>query len=1073
MVSNRGHIRDIKSVNQPSAKAAFRSILLGSMMAAMQTPLFAGAPEFAARPVVSNVEADKPDVPATVHCGKMLVIPVVVNDSDGDPLSYSVSTDQPFLHARIRTGHPVMKMRVKSASDGAGAPIDGTMEFALFRADVPDTSDFIAGFAQAPYYENVLFHRVIKGFVLQGGDPAGTGSGASPYTLPHEFRSHLVYSGRGQLAMANSSGGYSQSFPSYGRSFQSTNAFGFPDGTTEYITARTTATNGSQFFITLGQPRHLDFKHTLFGQLLRGFEVMDKVANVPVNASDRPSVSVTMSELSVAPSATDAILLVSATSVGTGTVTVTATDPGGNSVQKTYAIAADEDLVNDPPIVAPIDPQVIRVGEAPAIRAVAEDLESDGISVRMPLQVRRTFTNGTPTTNDTIYAGFNRQNLGVVSRPTPGSWDVTVAVSGVNDPNISANPFDASRFQPIEIGVGDREIEATPVTLEARAGTGTGTVTLAKFRYGGAAASPSDLIATVNWGDGSTLQGSSGANPPIIVAPSATAPGMWEVRGSHTYVRAGVYPLHVTIDGPLGATRTAKGSAVVAAELAPFLAIGQSHSVRGAVFTGKPIALISDSTPGVSPADFAVTIDWGDGMRSGNGVTVRQLGTGRFGVFATRRYSDAENYSVMVHVTRAGFSTSAWSRLEMKGFSSARYRPPFPKANIAGQWVPSLLVGGRQVGGLPEKTIVGNQTSVRGFFFISNNGTKSAVSPKLRFYLSGDNKLITSGNGADTLLSMGPASRGTTQIPVKSLTPGSGGTIPIQTANGMNLTLQLPPGETGAGKFLIAHIDYQDPITDHMAVPKSVVFGPLPGINVTLPSNTSQLFVREGAAGSVGTTSTFTVVLDTLPTADVRIPLEVLNAAGTLDESQLSLSHTELVFTPQNGKVPQTVTVTAKDDAIRESDALALVRLRPASSADSRFAGMDADDVRVSIADNDQTGPRGILASRSSISLTEGGSVTFTVRPTSAPTQTATMAVEIVDANGNAVTGQATVNRTSISFTTGNGTTEQTITVTAVNDSVAEATANYTIRLKPLVSTDTNYSGVDPVDIPVTILDND
>jgi Tfp pilus assembly major pilin PilA len=83
------------------------------------------------------------------------------------------------------------------------------------------------------------------------------------------------------------------------------------------------------------------------------------------------------------------------------------------------------------------------------------------------------------------------------------------------------------------------------------------------------------------------------------------------------------------------------------------------------------------------------------------------------------------------------------------------------------------------------------------------------------------------------------------------------------------------------------------------------------------------------------------------------------------------------------------------------------------------------------------------------------------------------MAVEIVDANGNAVTGQATVNRTSISFTTGNGTTEQTITVTAVNDSVAEATANYTIRLKPLVSTDTNYSGVDPVDIPVTILDND
>ncbi len=1056
-----------------AAQLLFRPLLFGTVLAVGKFSLFAGAPEFAARPVVSNVAAENPDVPATVFCGKMLVIPIVASDPDGDALTYVVSTDQPFLNARIRTGHPVMKMRVQSTNDGNGGPIDGVMEFALFRADASDTADFIAGFAQSPYYENVLFHRVIKDFVLQGGDPAGTGSGAAPYTLPHEFKSHLIYSGRGQLAMANSSGGYAQSFPSYGRSFQSTNAFGFPDGTTEYITARTTATNGSQFFITLGQPRHLDFKHTLFGQLMRGFDVMNKVADVPVNASDKPAANVTMSQLSVAPSTTDAILLVSATSVGTGMITVTATDPDGNATQKTYAITAAADTVNNAPILAPIAPQVVRVGDTPRITAKAEDLEHDGISVRMPLQVRRVFTNGTPSTNETIYAGFSRSNLGAVSRISPGAWDFTVAASGINDPNISSSPFDASRFQPVEIGVGDRAIQTTPVTLEARAGVATGVVAIAKFRFGGAAVSPGDLIATVNWGDGSNLQSSSAANSPISIVPSATAPSMWEVLANHTYTRAGVYPLHVTIDGPLGATQLAKGSAVVAAELAPFIAVGQSHSIRGAVFGGKPIAVISDATPSVTAADFSAIVDWGDGQRTGEGTVIRQLAAGRYGVFATHRYRDAETYSVMVHIRRGEYSTAAWSKLEMGSFSSPRYRPPFAKANIASQWVPSLQVGGKQVSGLPQKTIVGNQTSIRGYFFLSNNGSKTAVAPKLRFYLSSDRTLSSSGENADTLLRLGPTTSKMTQLPLKSFPPGGSGTIPILSANGLNLTLQLPPNETGAGKFVIANVDYSDPITDHMAVPKTVVFGPLPGINVSLPSNLTSLFVREGVANAAGTTATFTVALDTAPTADVRVGLEMLNSSGTVDESQLSLSSAELLFTPLNAKAPQTITLAVKDDAIRESDAVYVVRVRPAISTDTRFAGMDAGDVRVTVADNDPAGPRGILASRASISLTEGSSVTFTVRPVSAPTQTATMAVEIVDANGNPATGQATLSRTSISFTSANGTNEQSITITAVNNAVLEDTAGFTIRLKPLVSTDTNYTGVDPADIPVTIIDND
>lgn len=1054
------------------AHFAFRSVLLGSILAFAQSGFSVGGPQFAARPLVSNVVADKPDVPATVFCGKSLVIPLVVNDLEGDAVSYSVTTDQPWLLARIRTGHPVMKMRVRSNNDGSGNSIDGTMEFALFRAETPDTAGFIAGFAQSPYYDNVLFHRVIKDFVLQGGDPAGTGSGASPYVLPHEFRPQFVYSGRGQLAMANSGGGYSfgaSTFTSYGRRFSTTNSFGIPDGSIEYITAKTAPTNGSQFFITLGQPRHLDFKHTLFGQLLRGFDIMDKVAAVPVGGADKPTVNVTMSELSVNPNSSDGILLVSATSVGSGNVVVTAKDSLGNTATKTYAIVAAKDAVNNAPILPPLEPVVTPIGVTPVVKTNAMDVEHDAISTRMPLEIRQTFNNNPQgNTTERIQATFNSGNLGAVARPTMGAWDVTVGVTGFNDPAIGSSPFsstDPSRYQLLEVGVGDKAIEATPVTLEARATVANTSVTLATFRHGslGAAA---DFIATVNWGDGSVVQ----ANATVV--PSVSKPGYWDVKGTHTYVRGGVYPLHVTIDGPLGSTRVAKGAAVVAADGVPLLAIGQTHKITGILFRDRLIAIIADATLGVKPGDFSASVDWGDGQRT-TGATIRQVGAGRFGVYATHKYADAETYSVMVKVTRAAFSANAWSTVEMSGFKSPRYLPPFDKANLTNQWSPSVVVNGQQISGLPTKKTTGSQTAISGYFFLLNGGSKTAKSPKLKFYLSTDENLVREGNGADTLLKVGPASSTMTQIPLKSLPPGAGGTLAIANANGVNLSVQFPKDETGAGKYLISDVVYSDPITDNLPVGKTVVFGPLSGLLVKLPGTQTSLLVREGAIGSPTTTTTFTVALDTLPTGNVTIPLSVINNTGAVDESQVSISASQLVFTPQNATVPQTVTITAKNDLIRETDVVNFVRMSAATSTDTRFNAMAGTDIAVVISDDDPTGPRGILASKATLSVTEGGSsVSFTVRPSSGPTQNSTMAIEVVDGNGVVVTGQVNV-PSEVVFTSAGGTNAQTITVTPVNDQIAEGTLNLTLRLKPIVSADTNYSGVDPADIPLTLIDND
>jgi cyclophilin family peptidyl-prolyl cis-trans isomerase len=95
-----------------------------------------------------------------------------------------------------------------------------------------------------PYFDGLTFHRVVPGFVVQGGDPTGTGSGGPGYRFPDEFAGGLRHDGPGILSMANSG----------------------PD------------TNGSQFFITLGEARYLDFVHSIFGRVVHGAEILPQLA---------------------------------------------------------------------------------------------------------------------------------------------------------------------------------------------------------------------------------------------------------------------------------------------------------------------------------------------------------------------------------------------------------------------------------------------------------------------------------------------------------------------------------------------------------------------------------------------------------------------------------------------------------------------------------------------------------------------------------------------------------------------------------------------------------------------------
>jgi cyclophilin family peptidyl-prolyl cis-trans isomerase len=129
----------------------------------------------------------------------------------------------------------------------------GAIELELHDGDAPKTVENFRKLAADGFYDGVIFHRVIPDFMIQGGDPTGTGTGGPGYQFEDEFNDHPV--ARGALAMANAG----------------------PN------------TNGSQFFIvTADACPWLDGKHTVFGRVTNGMDVVDTISQVQTGAGDRP-----------------------------------------------------------------------------------------------------------------------------------------------------------------------------------------------------------------------------------------------------------------------------------------------------------------------------------------------------------------------------------------------------------------------------------------------------------------------------------------------------------------------------------------------------------------------------------------------------------------------------------------------------------------------------------------------------------------------------------------------------------------------------------------------------------------
>ena len=141
----------------------------------------------------------------------------------------------------------------------------GTIVVELYADKAPKTVENFVTLAKKGFYNGIIFHRVIPGFMIQTGDPTGTGMGGPGYKFADEFSPDLHHDGPGVLSMANAG----------------------PN------------TNGSQFFITLAATSWLDGKHTIFGRVVEGLPVVETIGTVERNAQDRPLKDIAMTQVRI------------------------------------------------------------------------------------------------------------------------------------------------------------------------------------------------------------------------------------------------------------------------------------------------------------------------------------------------------------------------------------------------------------------------------------------------------------------------------------------------------------------------------------------------------------------------------------------------------------------------------------------------------------------------------------------------------------------------------------------------------------------------------------------------------
>lgn len=416
----------------------------------------------------------------SVAIGSPLHQPIDAYSPTGVPLTISVTSSNPnLIAASVISSNRSMQISTDF----------GDMLFQLFEDRVPRPTGRVIELAQSGFYNGISFHRVIDGFMIQGGDPDGNGTGGSPLgNFDDQFHLDLQHNRSGVLSFAKAGDD----------------------------------TNNSQFFITAGPTRHLDFNHSVFGQLVEGAAVRDAINRTATGANDRPTNSIVMREVTIFSDFENAVVFLKPTGTGTGTstITVTVSDGQGNQTSRTFVATAVADTANSGPFLNDIPILQATSGVPLSYTLTSQDVERDPVQYAFALQ------------GNTAYELDVHPTTGVVTLTAPsefvGRLEFLVGVRQTT-PSSTSDVFDVQRvfvdvsLPPLQISLNaesdsglsnsDRVTNATSLKFTV---TGVRTGALVDILAG------SQVIATAN-ASGTTTQ---------ITVPNVTSLGEGSVAFS-------------------------------------------------------------------------------------------------------------------------------------------------------------------------------------------------------------------------------------------------------------------------------------------------------------------------------------------------------------------------------------------------------------------------------------------------------------------------------------------------------------------------------------------------------------
>ncbi|EMI21703.1 peptidyl-prolyl cis-trans isomerase cyclophilin type [Rhodopirellula maiorica SM1] len=365
----------------------------------------------------------------TVQIGAPLHVPVDAYDPDGGPLTVTVSVANPdLLEAVVLSGNRSIRIDM----DGYG-----DMVFELFEDRAPTASGRVITLAGQNFYDGIEFHRVIDNFVLQGGDPTATGTGGSTLgDFDDDFHEELMHTGSGILSYAKAGDD----------------------------------TNDSQFFITEGPQRFLDFNHSVFGQLVEGEKVREAISEHATDSSDKPTSAVRITSVDVFDDTENAVVMLKAKGNATGTtnVTYTVTDAQGRTYSETTTVSVIADTSNSQPFLNDVtDPAAVASGTNATLALSSVDVEGDAVTYFASSQ---NTAAATATVNPTT---------GVVTvTPAAGFVGTVPVLVGVRPgTGVTGNSSSDMDTQLVTFTFGSGESVATPTGIDLSSSSDTGTST--------------------------------------------------------------------------------------------------------------------------------------------------------------------------------------------------------------------------------------------------------------------------------------------------------------------------------------------------------------------------------------------------------------------------------------------------------------------------------------------------------------------------------------------------------------------------------------------------------------------